>query len=155
MSRLRIAFVVVMTLQRFTLGDSVEIPLSPIHPKNEGAVLKSGCRADGQYIINSAEQYAALRAKFRACDKNADLGDLVVKYADHTVLGQYTEGTCVSDFKPRVFRDDTSKHVQFVVAIFTMDCTRSFKSASLNLVQLPKIPSDYKIEFLPPSGYPK
>lgn len=73
-----------------------------------------------------------------------------VDFTKKTLLGQFTLGSCgTTGFKREVFRDDKAKTITyFVSAINTIAaCLKSSGDQSLNLIAIPKVPSDYKVIF--------
>jgi hypothetical protein len=72
-----------------------------------------------------------------------------IDFSQKTILGQFTSGTCgTTGFKKEVFRDDKTKTITyFVTAINTIADCMGPGGQSMNLIAVPKVPTDYKVNF--------
>src|SRR3989344_1560873 len=74
-----------------------------------------------------------------------------VDFSTNTVLGNYSSGSCAAYGFERVYlRDDSTKTITYTVKPKTrwISCSGPGKH-SLNLIAVPKIPSDYSVVFKP------
>lgn len=120
-----------------------------VNPKNQlnlGIPLLSK-----NLVINNQEDYQKLNVyKSAGCTQSLPTVDFIKS----TVLGNYSSGDCSSyDFKRSYIRDDASKTIIYSVNpknhFYITACSGPGKR-SMNLVEVPKIPSDYKIQFVSP-----
>jgi len=126
---------------------------------------------ESQLVINDEKAYQAELTKIRrdvadhdSCqksppgtDKICDLERECVKkelppidFSQKTLLGQFTSGSCATaGFKKEVFRDDKTKTVTYFVSALESNiggCSGE-GAMSMNLIAVPKIPTDYKVVF--------
>src|SRR3989344_2638716 len=102
-----------------------------------------------ELVMNSDNEYQkllSLRQTWRKCIQNPLP---TVDFSQATVLGRYAIGSCASyGFSRRYERDDNNKTATYTVASKDqmISCSGPGKH-SMNLIQVDKIPSDYKIIF--------
>lgn len=106
-------------------------------------------RINQDLVINTQEDYQKL-TQYRI--KGCDMPLPEVDFSKSTVLGKYATGSCAAyDFKRRYGRDDSNKTAYYSVTPldrFLLSCSGPGYH-SMNLIEVPKIPTDYKIIFSP------
>jgi antitoxin component YwqK of YwqJK toxin-antitoxin module len=65
----------------------------------------------------------------------------------YMVLGNFTRGSCGSYFERFVIKDISRKIYMYVIRIQQPSCISGPGNRSLNVIIIPKVPSNYKIEF--------
>ncbi len=103
-----------------------------------------------ELVINTQEDYQKLlQYKNQSCSIQLP----AVDFERSTILGKYAIGSCaVYGFDRKYSRDDENRIVNYSVSpkkLFYITHCSGKGIYSLNLIQIPKIPSDYKINFFP------
>jgi hypothetical protein len=71
-----------------------------------------------------------------------------VDFEQYSVLGTQAMGTgCTVAFEKHVYRDDQSKRVRYEITVIE-EGTCGTVSNNRNLILVPRIPSEYSVEFL-------
>lgn len=69
-----------------------------------------------------------------------------VNFDLNTIIGTYTQSSCAAEFIRNVQRNDRTKTVTYFIKTVQHTCPSGAPRRSLNLIAVPKIPSDYKIQ---------
>ena len=105
---------------------------------------------DRQLVINDEKSYQKLLLIRRSEQKCLTMNLPPINFEKKTMLAQYTSGSCaISGFNKRVFKDGHRHVVNYVVEPIRrrFPCS-GMPGESLNLIVVPKVPANYKVDFL-------
>ncbi|MFM2331137.1 MAG: hypothetical protein RLZZ26_644 [Candidatus Parcubacteria bacterium] len=104
--------------------------------------------ADQELVINTETEYEQLlHHRTSTCKDPLP----PVDFSKYTVLGKLvTDASCMrNEFSRTYSRDDAQKTATYAVRSVERFCMTAMPSDSMNLIAVPKIPPDYRINFKP------
>ena len=102
---------------------------------------------DSEFVINSDAKYSKLleyRSSSPGCE-NFELPE--IDFSKKTLLGKFAWGVgCSIDFEREVIRDEPNKTIVYSIKVVEEGLCE-MAGSSMNWILIPKVPSDYSIEF--------
>ncbi len=102
--------------------------------------------ANKEFIVTTEAEYQNLinyRSPFSKCT-NFVLPP--IDFSQKTLLGKYASGGCSVYFAKKVYKNDSNKKIIYVIDVIEQGACESMIFSS-NWILIPKIPSDYTVEF--------
>lgn len=102
---------------------------------------------DKEFIITSNEIYHSL-LQYKSTHPRCENFELPsIDFSQYRLLGKYAQGGgCSIDFVRKVFRDDSNKKIIYSIKVVEEGSCEKL-GASVNWILIPKVPSDYSVEF--------
>lgn len=102
---------------------------------------------DSEFIINSDQEYQALLDYKSPSPRCEDFQLPSIDFSQYTLLGKYAQGSgCSIDFVRKIYKDNSNNKIIYSIKVDEKGLCKKL-GMSMNWVLIPKVPSDYTVEF--------